>query len=69
MTDLDARADRVREITKATFGDVLEGSMIVAIPADASMRARGLFAMAGIGPVIHVGQETKLAPRRVADMA
>jgi hypothetical protein len=68
MTDIEARADRVRAIVEGNHGKIIEriGDKITfEVPADI---APGLpWGMSGLVPIFK-GQTTRLAPRRVVDM-
>lgn len=70
MTDLSARADRVRQIAEQLHGNVLDrdgDTMRVEIPSDLSGAAASSFGRGGYSAVI-VDQTTRMEPRRVLDM-
>jgi hypothetical protein len=69
MSDVNARADRVRTIVEAVYGRVIGRSrnvMQVEIPADLISSAVTLFGMGGFSATIGK-QSTRLAERRVVD--
>jgi hypothetical protein len=70
MSDLEARADRVRAVTEANFGKVISRDgdvMTIEVPADI---APGLATIWGMGRfvAIFIGQTTRPAPRRIITM-
>jgi hypothetical protein len=70
VTDLDARADRVRQIAESLFGKVLSrdgDTMRVEIPADMSGAAASMFGQGGFSACI-VGQDARMKTRRLMDM-
>ncbi len=71
MTDLDQRADRVRQIAELLHGRVLarDGDVMhVEVPADNLGGAFGLFGMGGFRALVKGQQTTRMAPRRLVTM-
>jgi hypothetical protein len=69
LSDLDARADRVRQIAESLFGKVLShdgDTLRVEVPADLSMSFCPMISASG-PPPIYIGQRTGIAERRVTD--
>jgi hypothetical protein len=70
MTDLEARADRVRAVVQGHHGKVIRriGDTIeIEVPADIAIGLSSLWGEGGF-LAIYQGQSVRLAPRRVTDM-
>jgi hypothetical protein len=69
MTDLDARADRVRMICHTLFGKVLDRDghlLTIEIPADLLGAALGMLSAGGFAMPDGVGaQSARMSPRRI----
>jgi hypothetical protein len=69
MTDLDARADRLKEIAASLYGSLLSVDHDIAeieIPADLSSACASMLGASGFSGYI-VSQDCRQAPRRIAD--
>ena len=69
MTDLDARAERVRAIAESNHGRVVDRVgyvMTVEIPADISIALNAVWGEGGFS-CLFIGQRTRLSHRRVID--
>jgi hypothetical protein len=73
MTDLDARADRVRQIAHTLYGRVLDrnrNKMVIEVPADLLGAAMNMLSMGGFGMPDGVGKQTsRMATKRITGMS
>jgi hypothetical protein len=70
MTDLEARADRVRAVVEGNHGRVIkrEGIVIeIEVPADIAIGLNSIWGEGGFS-CIYVGQRTRISHCRVIDM-